>query len=436
MLLFLCPFQRRILFHINMESASSQQQLSLSDLPIGALSHVLSYLPLPSRALLAVALNYYHDIDSCSAIVGDQRGDVLDFGDIEKELAAKLTDHDVKRILLSINATNNLKTLRLTNCINITGIGLEPLRGSTRIEKIDLSLVCDHESPDISPAPPISCDEVLPILDSIIDMGEECWLMLLIFPKKWRKERHLDSEFHAFLDRYNTLLRSRIVTCLRCDDNLIEDGGMVQMEGYEYGTQNVTCYDCMRHFCHSCVVDEDGVDIYCMNEVCRTCNRRYCLHCSREWGCNSCDEWFCMNCKDTKQCAQCDKSVCLNCISYRGCRNNCCKGKIWCISCVGYGYDLKLCETCDAEYCADCNSTNPYLSAIDYCDDCRKNLCGECRVFKCKNVMSFSSCTGCYQFGFPALWEDKERQRQEMQAEIDQLKREVKDLRGALEDNE
>ena len=40
----------------------------------------------------------------------------------------------------------------------------------------------------------------------------------------------------------------------------------------------------------------------------------------------------------------------------------------------------------------------------------------------------------CYQFAFPALWEaDKERQRQEMQAEIDQLKSEVKDLKGELE---
>ena len=170
-----------------------------------------------------------------------------------------------------------------------------------------------------------------------------------------------------------------------------------------------------------------------MSDVCRICNRRYCLHCgSREWHCTACDGWYCVDCKDTKQCAQCDKSVCLNCISYRGCRNNCCKGKIWCISCVGYGYDLKLCENCYAEYCADCNSTNPYLSAIDYCDDCRKNLCGECRVFKCKNV---SGCTGCYQFAFPALLEDKERLRQEMQAEIDQLKRRVKYLSGELEDN-
>ena len=100
-----------------MESASSP---TLSDLPIGALSHVSSYLPsnLPSRALFAVALNYYRDIDSSSALVGDQQA-VLDFGDIEKELAVKLTDDDVRNILLSIDAVNNLKTLRLTNLLSI-----------------------------------------------------------------------------------------------------------------------------------------------------------------------------------------------------------------------------------------------------------------------------------------------------------------------------
>ena len=420
-----------------MDSASCQQR-NLSGLPIGALSHVSSYLSSLPRALFAVALNYYRDADSSSAIVGDQ-WDVLDFGNIEKELAVKLTDDDIKGVLLSIDAINNLKILRLTNLLNITSIGLEPLHGSTMIEKIDLSLVGDHESPDLSHAPPISCTDVLPILDSIIDMGGACLLKLLIVPKEWRKERDIHSEFHAFLVRYNQLWRSRVVTCLKCNHNLIEDYSILQMDDDEfYGTQNVTCYDCMKHYCHDCVEQEDGEgeENYCMSSLCGICKRRYCLHCSREWYCDSCDEWFCVDCIDTKHCAQCDKSVCMNCISNRGCRNNCCEGKIWCIPCVGYGYDLKLCETCDAEYCADCNSTNPYLSAIDYCDDCNKKLCGECRVFKCKNVMSCSSCTGCYQFAFPALLEDKERQRQEMQAEIDQLKREVKDLRGALEDNE
>ena len=301
----------------NMDSANSQQQRSLPDLPIGALSHVSTYLAPPSRALFAVALNC-RDTDSSSAIVGGQQ-DALDFGDIAKELAAKLTDHDIEAVLFSIDAINNLKTLRLTNLLNITGIGLEPLRGSTMIEKIDLSLVGDHVSPDISPAPPMSCTDVLPILDSIIDMGEESSLKLLIFPKKWR-ERNINSEFHAFLVRYNEMLQSRVVPCLKCGSNLSDINSMSQVNlnvgrGYEYGAQLVTCYDCMKHYCFNCVEEEDGDYIYCMSTLCGFCNRRYCLHCSRERHCTCCDKRFCVDCMQMKQCAQCDKSVCLSCIA-------------------------------------------------------------------------------------------------------------------------
>ena len=362
----------RNLISANMDSASSQQ-LKLSDLPIGALSHVSSFLVLSSRALFAVALNYCSDIDSSSAIVSDQR-DAFDFGDIEKELAAKLTDDDVKGVLLSIDAINNLKTLRLTNCTNITGIGLEPLRGSTMIEKIDLSLVGDNQTPELSPAPPISCTEVLPILDSIIDMGGACSLKLLIFPEEWRKERNTESEFHAFLVRYSALWRTRVVSCLKCHDTLIDNFSMSHITldvGRLYGTQDVTCYGCMKHYCHNyeCGLGDDGQ--FCMSSLCGICKRRYCFRCSWAEYCNSCDEWFCEDCIEIKICAQCDENTCLNCVSTRACRNSCCEGKIWCNGCVRHGDAFHSCENCDAECCVECfeRSNDPdNLYSVTYCE--------------------------------------------------------------------
>eukprot|EP00985_Skeletonema_marinoi_P028517 scaffold25143_cov73-Skeletonema_marinoi.AAC.1 len=110
----------------------------------------------PSRALFAVALDC-REVERSSAIAGGWVA--LDFGDIEKDLATKLSDEDIRGVLLSIDAINNLRSLWLTNCINITGVGLEPLRGSTIIQQIDLSLVCVHESCKLDPAPPISCAE-------------------------------------------------------------------------------------------------------------------------------------------------------------------------------------------------------------------------------------------------------------------------------------
>ena len=305
------------------------------------------------------------------------------------------------------------------------------------IEKIDLSLGGDHESCDLSPAPPISCAEVLPILDSIIDMGGASSLKLLIFPKEWRKVRNTDSEFHIFLYQYNELLCSQVVPCLNCNGNLVEEGEMMRMEVIEYGTQNFTCYDCMKHYCHGCSEEDDG-EIYYMSDLCNICNRRYCFLCSREWNCTSCNGYFCVDCLSTKQCAQCDENTCLNCISERGCRNNCCEEKIWCNGCVNGGV-LVSCENCGADCCRDCYDSNTgNVDSIDYCNVCDDDLCGKCRVIKCKDG---NGCMGCYRFAFPALLKDKERLRQEMQAEIDEqikenseLKEEINELKRKLGD--
>ena len=72
--------------------------ICLSNLPTGALAHVSSFLAAPSRALFAVALNF-RDVDSSSAIAGDD-WEALDFGDIEKDLAAQLTDDDISGVLV------------------------------------------------------------------------------------------------------------------------------------------------------------------------------------------------------------------------------------------------------------------------------------------------------------------------------------------------
>eukprot|EP00986_Skeletonema_menzelii_P014660 scaffold9896_cov119-Skeletonema_menzelii.AAC.4 len=212
---------------------------------------------------------------------------------------------------------------------------------------------------------------------------------------------------------------------------------------HEYATQDVTCYDCMRHYCRNCVA-EDEVGTYCMSDVCGICNRRYCFNCSREWNCLGCDRFFCVECMDMKECDKCYQNTCLKCISNRKCRNNCCEGKIWCEVCVEYDGALIRCGNCGTnvgtDYCYLCCDSNSddVIHSIDHCGECGENLCGVCRVIKCKEEMR-NSCTGCYRFAFPALLEDKERQIQEMQTEIDkqrneidQLKREVEDLTGEL----
>ena len=93
----------------------------------------------------------------------------------------------INSALLCIDAVNKLKKLRITNCVNITGIGLEPLRGSAVIQQIDLSLTCDGEGPStLDLELSISFGIVLPILDSIIERGV---VQHITLPRIWRDER-------------------------------------------------------------------------------------------------------------------------------------------------------------------------------------------------------------------------------------------------------
>eukprot|EP00985_Skeletonema_marinoi_P002828 scaffold1170_cov125-Skeletonema_marinoi.AAC.2 len=136
---------------ISAADCSPQGIRCLTDLPSGILAHVASFLADPSKALFADENSAASPNERSSAIVGSQ-WDTLDFGGIEEELAAKLNDDDIEKVLLCIDAVNKVKRIKLTNC-HIKGAGLEPLRGSIIIEQIDLSLVGEHQRPKINPEP-------------------------------------------------------------------------------------------------------------------------------------------------------------------------------------------------------------------------------------------------------------------------------------------
>ena len=104
---------------------------------------------------------------------------------------------------------------------------------------------------------------------------------------------------------------------MKCDDNLseIEEDSMLEMSTevkheYEYGTQKMTCYDCMKNYCCDCASEDEGSP-FCMSDVCGICNRRCCFHCSREGNCTGCDRWFCVDCMDMKECDKCDENKCI-----------------------------------------------------------------------------------------------------------------------------
>lgn len=381
--------------------------LHISDLPDGFLADVAKYLPTPSRAIFAVAMtapssswrefNWGHrqppSVTSKAIILTSDWG-VLDFAEVERSLAKKLTDDDLGAILGCIEAAEAsnwwvhfwslrgeaalqvlargvtfIKTLKLTGCVNIVGHGLEPLRRCTRLEQIDLSLVKQHESPEISTVglgrgPLISARACIPILDSIIST-EGNNLKHIQFPKKWRR-RGTYVVVSDFLHKYNALLENRGLSCSRCTMRIENSESGFE---YESGSQRYTCYKCTQHFCDTCR-DEDGDPFlwYCFN-----CEKNYCSDCveASDRGFCWCENPLCKECE--KACDCCEDSVCAECV------NVCeCCGCAQCEHCAPYA----KCENCPRVNCEECFDGNRYT--VNHCDICGRTLCSDCRVGDCK----------------------------------------------------
>ena len=190
---------------------SSSTTTTIHCLPDTLLAFVCEYLAFPSRALFAVALNNNNDNNDSNdkvVVVGTSVcTELLDFADVEKALAMKLTDEDLSSVLICMDAKHTLKTLKLTNCMSIIGHGLQPLRQSTVLEQIDMGLVKKFESPDKG-GTLLSESEVLPILQSIVDV-QGSKLKHIVFPDSWPSGDEQSPQLGQFIESYSRHLNGQ-----------------------------------------------------------------------------------------------------------------------------------------------------------------------------------------------------------------------------------
>lgn len=243
-------------------SSPPSDGLSITCLPDPLLQNVASYLRTPSRALFAAAVaGTTASTASTAAVLSSTDSDNLDFADVEEPLASRVDDDDLRAALLCMNAREKLKRLKLTNCTNVTGRGLEPLSGSSVLEQIHLSPLRRKTEKETGNSDILVSEEaVLPILESIVDVQGSS-LKLLDLPAEF-----LDSptpRLTAFLGRYDMLLRSRGYVCNTC-------GGVCEVSSRWYAgfLQKHTCYSCNQFFCDT---DEDECRVY----SCEKCKRSY-----------------------------------------------------------------------------------------------------------------------------------------------------------------
>ena len=290
--------------------------LQLTDFPDALLLRTAEYLSNTSCVSFAMTLtpqNMMSQQPSANNMMAIARAsrenwDNIDLKDIQDICGRSLTDDDVRWVLIAIDAVNNVKSLKLTKCIGISGAGLEPLRGSTVLERIDLSLVGDHENPTINPEPPISVSAVVPILDSIVGT-EGNSLVHVQLPKKWREER--SNILTQFLQRFDTKMNDRRLECSWVGCEQVCEGTtdefpfqMVQWreEGLQeryYGMITITCYQCMENVCHNCYRD-------CRIHICKCCEKWYCEDCTTI----NCCQGNCRRSDQRTSCEICDVVQC------------------------------------------------------------------------------------------------------------------------------
>jgi hypothetical protein len=335
--------------------------INLELLPPLVIGHLALFLPRSSRALLGVALA---PSVQCNWTNDDWK--ILDFSDLDKDLAAKLNDDDLYNILKWIDATKRLRILKLTGCVNIIGHGLRILHGAINLGKIDLSLVRRRESPAVVPEPALAQAVVLPILSHMIKR-KHFDIIHIQMPKHWRIIED-NSGLKQFFALYSKRLSTRCY-CSQCDER-INRGGKRKKWMMDNGLQNFTCYQCMHCFCAHCVKEYSPE---CDVKMCGTCEKMLCGECGPVMTCSECSETACDDCKPMGICDNCNKVLCDECCPVNYCDSQGCH-KATCMDCANETQGVWWCNVCHGTSCPDCRINKYRKNRDEFCSHCQGTL--------------------------------------------------------------
>ena len=374
----------------------------LDQLPDMIMSSVVSYLCNVSRAVFATSLN------GRATFLPREILNEIDFGELGQSLASRLTDNDVRGILKYINA-NMVKRIKLTHLTQITGSGLDILRGSSVLEHIDLSLVPEHQSASMyesRKSPRLSEDVVLPILDSIIKTNGSS-LMYIQLPKLWREQQ--SEPLKQFMDRFDLYLKEQSFCCIECK-KICQGGSVFSQNGVLHirqGTTFVGRGKVLHNVCYCCM---GRVGACCSRNTfkfCGICEKEYCHSCSPVIKCDAdgCDMDICQRCRPI-HCESCTTSfcstVCAASSDWRISVCDCCKETL-CTDCPHRG--IIECEQCDKKNCLDCENVE---GCVQYCGDCNTACCVDCRFTYVKEAEPAGgiSCLRCKGMVFSKLFDE------------------------------
>lgn len=270
--------------------------------------------------------------------------EILDFVDIPLSLASRLTDDDLDAILKCIDAKNNLKRLNLTHCFSVVGHGLESLRGSTVLEKLDLGLVRQMQLPQAFTDLQLSEEVVYNILNDILEVQGNAFQRLQL-PMTW--SNHGGRKSYPS-ERLTNLLASVSTDGQSCA--FLNENNLCAYFGFNDSKSLMQQYDdndLGRDKTDRCF----GCSWSGQFNMCTHCNKVECYECNDEWPdeCNG-DECNIVTCGDCRgegvhNCASscgagwCDESRCGEC-RFR----ECCNGTLVCEYCKAMVFDRLITE--------------------------------------------------------------------------------------------
>jgi hypothetical protein len=350
---------------------------------------VLECLDIASRVKLACMNRHLRRrvYDECS-----QAWTKIDFSSTDFALRGRLTDYQLSRLFIRVNAQDVTVDLGLCLCSQIRGSGLVPLRNSHVLERINLLLT--PASNDLT-----SC---LDILRSMIPHKLYC--------VEFSDYSVLATDFTRNLRSVKLIQAQEQGTrCACCHELVMEESRKIvpNVEGYP----TFRCCRCEKHFCQrsSCPMD--------LRE-CGDCREYFCMDCGdiddcdQVWQCYDCGISFCFSCRYVSTCICCEKGQCENCDIYDSC-SRCAENH--CEECSTLEYvcanecDL-VCENCrKTDSCSKCNSPRCEGCNDDFrtCHECSKRFCGKsvcledtekcggCKNSFCKDHNRFVDCGKC-----------------------------------------
>ena len=315
--------------------------------------------------------------------------------DIERflwRLYAKLTDEMLASFLTKVNAREVTKSLRLWGCEKVRGAGLEPLRHSHILERIDVGSERGTRE---------EMDEAL-VMDVLRTMIPHK-LFHVHFPG-WYSYRGMESYYGhdggKLADRrvkfYRDLKAAKHqqaleqgTICSSCRLLVCDASRQMAIVASKTGLPSLHCSKCLQYYCRT------GACPISMKD-CSMCGSASCEACNDVRQCTSCNNMYCSECENvaTHPCLICHEIYCSNCCDYvTECSMPGC-GKSICLACIlgGDNIPVTFCEACSESYCIECGKYND-------CPECEKSLCFRCSETKtCDlcNETKLSSCDLCF----------------------------------------